>query len=266
MSEVTEDKKADAEAGEKLDKVLAAMDSIAKRMDALEAKKADEEEPKADEDEARDDADEYEDDEEGTLEEEVKGDADEYEDEDEEFEEDPKRVAADKKRKDAEERKMEETAKADSEIARRIASIERRLPKQMSDADYSAMAEAQAKADSVYQAFGDAAPRPLLGEDLPAYRRRLASGMKAHSAKLKSVNLGAIKDETAFSFMEDQIYADAMSAALKPVDLPAGQLREIKSRDTTGRQISTFVGEPRTWMASHQGVRRRLSHIERNPR
>ena len=167
MSEVTEDKKADAEAGEKLDKVLAAMDSIAKRMDALEAKKADEEEPKA---------------------------------------------------------------------------------------------------DSVYQAFGDAAPRPLLGEDLPAYRRRLASGMKAHSAKLKSVNLGAIKDETAFSFMEDQIYADAMSAALKPVDLPAGQLREIKSRDTTGRQISTFVGEPRTWMASHQGVRRRLSHIERNPR
>ena len=92
MSEVTEDKKADAEAGEKLDKVLAAMDSIAKRMDALEAKKADEEEPKADEDEARDDADEYEDDEEGTLEEEVKGDADEYEDEDEEFEEDPKRA------------------------------------------------------------------------------------------------------------------------------------------------------------------------------
>ena len=261
MAEEIEDKKSDADAGEKLDMVLKAMDSFAKRMDALEAKKADEEEPKADEEsEELCDDDEYEDDDEGTLEEEVKGDDDEEEGE-------PKEVAADKKRKDAEERKMEETAKADSEkIAKRIADIERRLPKQMSDADYAQMADAQAKADSVYQAFGDAAPRPLVGENLDAYRRRLATGMKTHSPKLKDVNLGTIKDPAAFDFMEGQIYADAMAAALKPVDLPAGQLREIKSRDTTGRQISTFVGEPRAWMGSHTGHRRRLAGINRDPR
>ncbi len=40
-----------------------------------------------------------------------------------------------------------------------------------------------------------------------------------------------------------------------------GTLREIKARDTTGREISTFVGEPRAWMAGFSGSRRQLVGI-----
>ena len=178
-------------------------------------------------------------------------DADEDDEEMEEFEEEPKHVAADKRRKDA------EKAKADSaEIRKAIKRVEAMIPKQLSDADYAAMADAQAKADTVYMAFGDSAPRPLNGEDLLAYRRRLAKGLQKHSPKVKEINLSSIQDPTAFGVLEDMVYSDAMAAALAPADLPQGQLREIKSRDTTGRVISQFVGQPRSWMGGHTGNRR----------
>jgi len=260
-----EDKKMDADAGEKLDKMLTALDSLHKRMDAMEAGYKADAEACEDDDEERDDALTTEDDDD-----EERGDADEYDDADEMCDDDddmeeeiePRRVAADKKRKDAEEkRRMEESAKADADLRKRIADVEKMLPKQMSDADYAALADAQAKADSVFQVFGDAAPRPLIGEDLNAYRRRMAATLKVHSPKLKDVNLHAIKDSAAFDYMEEQIYSDAMAAAMAPVGLPNGQMREIKQRDTTGRVISSFVGEPRSWLAGHGAVRRRLAGI-----
>jgi len=244
MAEEMTEARDDADAGQKLDKILTHLDSLTKRMDALE--KPPEEMADADETEEYEDA-------EGEFEfegepEEVVGDSD---DEDEP-----------EAKKDAEgDREMEETAKADSmnEVQRRIDRVERMLPKQLSDADYAKMADAQAKADSVYQAFGDAAPRPLQGENLTAYRRRLAKGLQSYSAQLKEVNLSAIKDPAAFNFMEGQIYSDAMAAALTPRDLPLGQLREIKRRDSTGRQISEFVGQPISWLSQFTGHRRRVS-------
>ena len=263
--EMKKEEHADADAGTTLDKVLSALDSMNKRMDALEGKKADAEESEEhadaeemcdadeDEDEARDDADEEYDDSEEMA------DADEDDEEMEEFEDEPKHVAADKRRKDA------EKAKADSaEIRKAIKRVEAMIPKQLSDADYAAMADAQAKADTVYMAFGDSAPRPLNGEDLLAYRRRLAKGLQKHSPKVKEINLSSIQDPTAFGVLEDMVYSDAMAAALAPADLPQGQLREIKSRDTTGRVISQFVGQPRSWMGGHTGNRRRIVGFRQN--
>jgi 8-oxo-dGTP pyrophosphatase MutT (NUDIX family) len=115
--------KADAEA---MGKVMNMCDSIMKRMDSFEErfKKADSENQ--------------------TAEEKAKADAEAKE----------KEEAEAKAKADAEEeekRKEEEAkAKADAEETRqRIADLESRMPKEMSDADYAEMADAQAKADSV---------------------------------------------------------------------------------------------------------------------
>ncbi len=130
----------------------------------------------------------------------------------------------------------------------------------MTDADYEAMADAQAEADKVHHAFGDSAPRPLQGEDLLAYRRRLASGLKKHSSAWKDVDLYALP-EPVLKIAERQVYADSLTVANNPVDLPNGQLREVKHRDSTGRTISTFVGKPGAWMGQFSAHRRRLAGV-----
>lgn len=183
---------------------------------------------------------------------------------------------ADKARRDAKadaDKEDEDEKKADSiaervlarlngpmnDAQRRISQVERNMPKHLSDADYQAMAGTQAKADRVFQAFGDAASRPLQGEDNNAYRRRLATELKIHSERAKGIDLMAIADSAAFDLVEDMIYNDAMSAAKNPVNLESGMLREIQSEDMTGRRISTFHGEPSAWMAPFRAEAQRVT-------
>ena len=174
---------------------------------------------------------------------------------------DPAQVAADKAKADAEE--DEKKTKADSAIRARIDAVERMIPKAISDADYAAMADAQARADSVACAFGDSAPRPLQGETLLAYRKRLAAGFKAHSAAWKDVDLHAIADSAVLAIAEKQIYADADEAGRHPAAPIDGGLREIIRRDSAGRQISTFVGKPSAWMDQFKSPSRRVININK---
>lgn len=132
------------------------------------------------------------------------------------------------------------------------------------DADEpAAYADAQARADSVYAAFGDSAPRPLQGESLMAYRRRLARKLQTHSTAWKAVKLEAIGDAAALAVAETQIYADAANAARNPVDLPGGKLMEITRTDATGRRISEFRGSPNAWMDSFKAPGQRLVKINK---
>jgi ADP-ribose pyrophosphatase YjhB (NUDIX family) len=226
------DAKARADADEKLDKIMSMCDSLGKRMDAMESSK------KADS---------------MTAEEKAKADSEAKE----------KEEAEAKAKADAEEKEREEKARADAEETRKkIADLESRLPKQLSDADYAAMANAQSKADSVYSAFGDSAPRPLNGEDLLAYRKRLATKVKSHSAQWKDVDISALPAEV-FTIAEDKIYADAMDAAIHPVDLPAGGLREIVKQDPAGRKMSEFIGSPGAWMNDFKTPRLRQVRINK---
>lgn len=259
-AEKTHDEKADADGGQTLDKILkgvdsvaAAMDSLSKRMDGFEGR-MDSFEKKEEEDKKDDDED--------------KKDDDDEEEESKEKEE-PKRVAADKKKKaDAEDKEEKEEKKDDDEskkdsvsrsdfesLQKELSSLKGRMT-QRSDTDHRALIGAQAKYDSVYQAFGDAAPRFLDGEDLSSYRRRLASDLKKHSKLWKEVDVSALAD-SAFDVAEGQILADSVAVAQNPVDIPAGILREIKTRDKTGREISTFYGRSSDWMSSFSGPGRR---------
>ena len=149
----------------------------------------------------------------------------------------------------ADEEKAEEKAKADAAegIAKRIDAVEAMIPKSISDDDYNAMADSQARADSVAGAFGESASRPQLGESVIGYRKRMAAKFKKHSKDYANIDIAAIKDDSLFSVVESKIYSDAMEAANSPIENVGGGLREIKTRSAAGHQISTFKGNISSW-------------------
>ena len=164
--------------------------------------------------------------------------------------------------------RKDSTRSMDKHIAaeiRRLSESVARMPKSMSDADYASMADHQARADSVYGAFGERAPAPLQGEALGSYRVRLAKGVQKHSSAWKDVSLRDLPG-TALDIAEAQIYADAQSAAKNPTDVPMGQLREIRRRDAADRVITEFVGEPNSWMGAFRTPARAISKPFFRPR
>ena len=115
------------------------------------------------------------------------------------------------------------------------------------DEKHAKMAEVQAKADSVLAAFGKSASRPLQGESVVAYRKRLMRGLQGYSDAYKAVNLRDIKDASLLDIVEKQIYADAVSAAKSPVAY-GDALVEHRSVDRAGRTVSTFTGSVSAWL------------------
>lgn len=162
---------------------------------------------------------------------------------------------ADADAKEAEEKTAKE--KADADIRRELAELKSRIPTELSDAERNEVADAQVKADSVFSAFGKRAPAPLSGEKPLSYRRRLLVQLQEHSPDFKSVDLSSIADAALLGFAEKQIYADAQSAASLTVG--PGMLREIKRADATGRQISTFEGDPAATWAPFQSGKRQVT-------
>jgi hypothetical protein len=152
---------------------------------------------------------------------------------------------------DDDDKKSDATTKADDigDLRRQIAdqqSVIARLEalmKPKSDDEHAAFADAQAKADAVFNGFGKRAPRPLEGEGLIDYRKRLATTLKMHSPVWKNAKLSKLDNDT-FGIAESAIYADATSAAANPLDLEAGELRAVtKVNQTTGGRETVFYGK-----------------------
>lgn len=159
-----------------------------------------------------------------------------------------------KEKADAEEAERMAKEKADSELRQQIADLRSRIPTELSDEERNEVADAQVKADSVFSCFGKRAPVPLSGEKPLAYRRRLMIQLQEHSPDFKSVDLSSIADSALLSVAEKTIYADAQKSA--SLSVGPGMLREIKRADATGRQISTFEGDPAaTWAPFKSGKR-----------
>ncbi|HGW1124334.1 TPA: NUDIX hydrolase [Klebsiella pneumoniae] len=162
-----------------------------------------------------------------------------------------------KEKADAEAAEKMAKEKADSQILQEIAELRSRIPTELSDEERNEVAEAQVKADSVFSSFGKRAPIPLSGEKPMAYRRRLMIQLQEHSPDYKAVDLSAIADSQLLSTAEKHIYADAQKAA--SLSVGSGQLREIKRADATGRQISTFEGDPAVTWAPFQSGKRQVT-------
>jgi hypothetical protein len=157
----------------------------------------------------------------------------------------------DDKKDDDDDDKKDDSARADAvaDLQRQLTDTRAtiaRLEAQMkprSDDEHAAFADTQARADTVFNGFGQRAPRPLEGEGLLDYRRRLATKLKSHSSIWKGVKLSALPEE-AFGIAEGQIYSDAAVAAANPVDLGAGELRMVTKIDpTTGVRSNVFYGK-----------------------
>jgi len=116
------------------------------------------------------------------------------------------------------------------------------------DEDEAVMADCQAKADSVYSAFGKSASRPLQGETLMSYRKRMVRGLQAHSDEMKNVNINAIKDEAMLEVVEKRVFADALAASRGNGVIGKGQLIEIHKKDRAGRTITEFRGDMEAWL------------------
>lgn len=162
-----------------------------------------------------------------------------------------------KAKADAEEAEKMAKEKADSQILQEIAELRSRIPTELSDEERNEVAEAQVKADSVFSSFGKRAPIPLSGEKPMAYRRRLMIQLQEHSPDYKAVDLSAIADSQLLSTAEKHIYADAQKAA--SLSVGPGMLREIKRKDATGREISTFEGDPAVTWAPFQSGKRQVT-------
>ncbi|EGL9142280.1 NUDIX domain-containing protein [Salmonella enterica] len=163
-----------------------------------------------------------------------------------------------KEKADAEEEERMAKEKADSQLRQEIAELRSRIPTELSDEERNEIADAQVKADSVFSCFGKRAPVPLSGEKPLAYRRRLMIQLQEHSPDFKTVDLSTIADSALLSVAEKTIYADAQKSA--SLSVGPGMLREIKRADATGRQISTFEGDPAaTWAPFQSGKRQVIS-------
>lgn len=219
-------------------------DSIVKRFDALDARmdsiekgradseskaKAEKEEVKADsetESKAKLEAEEH------KAEKEVKADSEKEGKEAEERE--------DRARKDA------QNMKVNRELQSKITEIQSRIDRvytEPSFEDLNAIAEARARADSVYQGLtGHPASQPLPGELPIAYRKRLADGLRKFSSKFKDTGVDRL-DGAVFEHVESQIYSDAQEAMRSPEAVPKGQIRSI-TRNDGGHTITEYMGNP----------------------
>lgn len=177
----------------------------------------------------------------------------------------PARTAADADAEKEEAAKADAQARADADaaLAARVdAAIAARLAP-MPEADLAALADAQARADSVASAFGDSAPRPLNGESVLAYRKRLVGRYQKHSDAWKGVDLASVADAAVLDVMERQVYADAMTAARHPVVAPDEGLREVRTMSDAGHRVTTFVGNMASWTNQFKLPARRVDKINK---
>lgn len=146
--------------------------------------------------------------------------------------------------------------KDDSRVDSRIADLESQIAelkgrtKELSADDRSAIASAQARADSLAMALGDnAGIYPVTGEGLFSYRKRLAAKFSQFSNRFKEVDISKIADETLFKPVEDAVYADAFEYAKAPA-VAEGTVHMMEQRDEAGRMVRTPTAnsDPRAWM------------------
>ena len=261
----------------KLDDCMKKMDSMGSRMDAMEmdSKKdrhKDDDNMKKDSKERDDSAkkDAKSDSKKDGEKEEEKKDS-KKSDADPEDKDMAKQVVADKKRKDAEDEKKEEKkedsmADSNEDLRRKIADLEKQIPAlaaqipaQMTDADYRAISDIQADADTVFVGFGGRAPIPLRGESAVAYDIRLLTKLQPHSPTWKNADLSKLPPDVLKTVARPQIYTDATAAAASPDTVPDGQLRMISRKMPSGHIENTFVGAPQAWMGQFARGRSRFA-------
>lgn len=127
------------------------------------------------------------------------------------------------------------------------------------DEDLNAIGKVLSRADSVYIALGQNAPRHRPGESILGLRRRIAADLKQHT-KWKEAEMSLLAaDDATFTRVEDEIYKEALDFARSPARIPAGELRMTTSRLDSGHTVHEFHGESGAWMNQFAGPVRQFA-------
>ncbi len=171
---------------------------------------------------------------------------------------DPNPVVADRGRRDGDEEDAER--KRNEALAEEIEALKAKMPKDLDDDDFAELEKAQDRADSVARAFGERAIRPMSGESVIGYRRRVIAQYQGKSKKWGNVNLRTVTDPGLFAVIESEVMADALAASKSPTDLPKGRLREIIRPSGPGvlHETREFVGTT-SWLRKSPSRRARLN-------
>lgn len=180
-------------------------------------------------------------------------------------EEQAKKEADEKAKADAEaeeKRKADEAAAEEQRKADEAAEEQRKADEaEEKERNDSALAEAQAKADSAFSACGKNAPAPFSGENALDYRKRALMAMQKHSPAHKDVNIRAIADSATLAVLEDAIFSAARQTIEKEMTSTLGQLHKRVRSDEAGRRITEYQGDPNVWLATFKTPGRRLAKI-----
>jgi hypothetical protein len=253
------------------------------RMDAFEKRKDQSEESMADA--KRKDAKEEDCDSKKDSEEEEKKDSEDKEEkkdskkdaarkDEEEASEDKKKEKEEEKAQKEEEktdamRKDSAAARNDAELRAQIAELTkvvRTLTVETPPEERDVLAATQARADAVAAQFGEQASAPIPGESALAYRKRQLNRFKKHSPRFKDEKFDFLTG-APLAATEDIIYADAMAAARSTSDSSTiGRLIPLQKRDSAGRLITEFAGDPLAWMQSFMSGGQRGSIFNPNQR
>jgi hypothetical protein len=128
------------------------------------------------------------------------------------------------------------------------------------------LGNARHRADALYSAFSQSAPLPMQGEDPLAYRNRLIRPLQQHSKQFAAVDLDSLSG-AMFDGVENSIFNDAKMVADHPEMLCGpNELRAVTHVDGTGRHITQYYGDPRSWMDDFASpVVKRLTKINTRP-
>ena len=174
--------------------------------------------------------------------------------------------AEDQAKKEAEEKAKadeaaEEQRKADKAAAKEAEEKVKADEEAEKERNDSALAEAQAKADSAFSACGKNAPAPFSGENALDYRKRALIAMQKHSPAHKDVNIRAIADSATLAVLEDAIFSAARQSIEKEMMSTQGQLHKRIRNDEAGRRITEYQGDPNVWLSVFKIPGRRLAKI-----
>jgi hypothetical protein len=135
-----------------------------------------------------------------------------------------------------------------ADLKRHIAALERRnapMPAGMRDE----LSRVQARYDAVDREFGLGAPEavaPLLYETGHQYRQRRLAGIIKYSDACKHVRADMLGEES-IGPIEERAIADAVAAARDDANFKPFEIRSIKERDPSGREITRWVGDSLAW-------------------
>ncbi len=165
--------------------------------------------------------------------------------------EENKEEQAEKEETKPDAKRMDAASKEAAELRAQLAEltkIVKHLTVETTAEDRDLLAAAQSRADAVAGMFGNKVDAPMSGETPLAYRKRLLNRFKKHSARFKDEKFDFHNGAT-LAAVEDIIYNDAITAARSPDETSvAGRLIPLQERDSAGRLITKFAGDPLSWM------------------